>query len=448
MLGRTDLEPHTLGRDVRVRAPARNVLDLARERDNTCVLGALEREQNGADASTGLDGPIALAHCGVDEPKHLIGERKGDLAVAGTVQAGLGGEQVGKLHGGMIGGMITRLRARVILSFAALLDLLSRWSRRRIGLALVYHRIGDPQEDRKGHLVAALGTELFEAQLRQLKRRYRLVPAEDLASAVAARRRGQRLPIAITFDDDLRSHIRTAMPILRRVGVPAAFFLSGRSLSGPFAFWWERLQLAFDRSLLDADELRVWTGTGSPSGAAPDIRTVARAIEAMPRARREQVAVDLVERLGGDPPDSGLRTEDVRGLVAAGFEIGFHTLRHDALPPLDDETLKRALEDGRAELASLVGPPTMISYPHGKADARVAAAAREAGYRFGFTNEPEPLAMGTDPLLIGRLYPIYDSLGRFAVIVSRTLRKGSTQRNRLGRRRAAVTIAPVIVLLR
>lgn len=317
--------------------------------------------------------------------------------------------------------MIKRLKARIGLLLAALLDLLSRWSGRRAGLALVYHRVGAP-ESREHHLVAALDAELFDAQLRDLKRRYRIVPASELADAVDARRRGQRFPVSITFDDDLPSHVRVAMPILQRVGVTATFFLTGASLTTPFAFWWERLQIALDGGLLEPGELNEWAGGDADATARPAIRTVARAIEAMPAERRERVAETLLERLGSDPPDAGLRAEDVRALADAGFEIGFHTLRHDPLPHLDDDALGRAMVDGRAELDALLPSPiTMISYPHGKADERVAQAARETRYRFGFTTSPEPLRDDTDRHLIGRLYPDYDSLGRFGLQVSRTI---------------------------
>lgn len=318
--------------------------------------------------------------------------------------------------------MLTRLRDRLRLSVAMLSDLVFRLSGRSVGVALVYHRIGTRQEDRQAHLVAALDAERFEAQLAHLKRHYRVVPASQLLEQAEARRRGQRVPVSITFDDDLPSHVRVAMPILLRVGVHATFFLSGASLSAPFAFWWERLQIAYDRGLLEADELREWAGGVEGSAAPPEIRTVARAVEAMPAERRERVAQTLLERLRSDPPDAGLRAGDVRALAAAGFEIGFHTLRHDPLPQLGDEALGRAMVDGRSDLEALLpSAVTMISYPHGKGDSRVADAAREAGYRFGFTALATGLRGGTDPLLIGRVYPSYDSLGSFALAITRTL---------------------------
>ena len=61
----------------------------------------------------------------------------------------------------------------------------------------------------------------------------RIVRAEDLPAMVAARRRWHRFPVAITFDDDLASHVRLALPALTRLGVQATFFLTGATLEGP-----------------------------------------------------------------------------------------------------------------------------------------------------------------------------------------------------------------------
>ena len=107
--------------------------------------------------------------------------------------------------------------------------------------------------------------------------------------------------------------------------------------------------------------------------------------------------------MGPDPPDAGLRREDVRRLASAGFEIGFHTRGHYKLPPLPDVDLDRVLREGRTELEEAAGREiTTIAYPHGAADERVTRFARAAGYELGFTTRMEVAAPETDPLRIGR----------------------------------------------
>ena len=101
-----------------------------------------------------------------------------------------------------------------------------------------------------------------------------------------------------------------------------------------------------------------------------------------------------------------MRAADVHELVERGFEVGFHTLRHDALPELGDEELTRAMTDGSAELEAAAGAPLRtISYPHGEADERVAGAARAAGFEHGFTALGRAVDGGDDPLLLDRVYP-------------------------------------------
>jgi peptidoglycan/xylan/chitin deacetylase (PgdA/CDA1 family) len=112
-------------------------------------------------------------------------------------------------------------------------------------------------------------------------------------------------------------------------------------------------------------------------------------------------------------------------LAKAGFEIGFHTLRHDYLPALDDLALRVALTDGREALAYAVGTPlAVLSYPHGGVDDRVMNAAREAGYVLGFTVEPTPVTVSCDPLSLGRVTPSVLSTGHMAARLGATLMAG------------------------
>jgi peptidoglycan/xylan/chitin deacetylase (PgdA/CDA1 family) len=291
-----------------------------------------------------------------------------------------------------------------------------RLSRRPIGVAVVYHRVDAVTGDPRRELVPAHGARLFDRQLRHLKASYRVVPASELFAAVATRRRGQRIPVAITFDDDLSTHRRVAMPILERLGLHATFFLSGASLEGPFAFWWERLQRAFDQGI------DVQRAMPASVGSAVSIVDVGVMLRSGTPAERNAAADELLAELGPDPPEAGIRADDVRALAAAGFEVGFHTRRHDALVELDDDQLKRALIDGRAELEAIVERKLAgVAYPYGIADERVAAVAAASGYAFGFTAAWGAVRSADNPMLMPRVEPPFTSAGHFALRVARLL---------------------------
>jgi peptidoglycan/xylan/chitin deacetylase (PgdA/CDA1 family) len=299
-----------------------------------------------------------------------------------------------------------------------------------VGLALVYHAVaeqsGDPRQILPPH-----GADLFAAQLGHLRRHYQVVPTRELPTAVSRRRRGHRFPVAITFDDDLPSHSAIAAPLLRREGLPATFFLSGASLSQPFAFWWERLQRAVDSGVADASLVPAGAGFGADldlSRGSDQVRPVAEAVERLPFRERDGLAGALAARVGPDPEDAGMRAAQVRALAEAGFEIGFHTRHHHQLPLLGNSELEDAMVEGRTELASAAGvDATSIGYPHGKADGRVASAARAAGFLLGFTVRRAPVGEDSDPLLLPRIQPTHASLGHFALELVRTLARSPTR---------------------
>jgi peptidoglycan/xylan/chitin deacetylase (PgdA/CDA1 family) len=285
----------------------------------------------------------------------------------------------------------------VLIAGTFVLALLQRLLGPGNGLALVYHRLGVVAGDPARELLPAIAVADFERQVRWAARHYRLVRASELVPAAAARRRGERLPLAITFDDDDTSHRRFAAPVLRRLDAPATFYLCG----GFRAYWWDRLQ-----RLADAGRL-------GEAGLGDDVHTAAAAITAM--SAPERVATDRrLASLDGDDA-AGLPRDDVAEL-AERFEIGFHTRDHHAFDTLTDDELAAALRDGRHEVEAAASRPLhTIAYPHGRADARTPAAVAAAGFAAGFTTGGEPLRPSTDPYLIGRLEPSSPSLAVFAL---------------------------------
>jgi peptidoglycan/xylan/chitin deacetylase (PgdA/CDA1 family) len=100
----------------------------------------------------------------------------------------------------------------------------------------------------------------------------------------------------------------------------------------------------------------------------------------------------------------GLTTNQVEGLIAAGWEIDSHTLTHPDLTTLDDAALKRELVDSRKLLQEKFKiPVNFFCYPAGKNDARVRAAVEAAGYKGATTVEPGIASKSDNPYLLPRI---------------------------------------------
>jgi peptidoglycan/xylan/chitin deacetylase (PgdA/CDA1 family) len=303
-----------------------------------------------------------------------------------------------------------------------------RLTNRRVGVAIVYHAIGLREGDPRYELVPPRERAVFRRQLRYLRRHFALVPAAGFPAAVAARRRGGRFPVCLTFDDDLPEHVEHALPVLREEGVAATFFLCGASLDGAKSFWWERVQRAVDAGTTVAQlaDLLPEPMKSRVQHADLDINVFADLVQGLTPSERDSVSRRLLAFAGPDPPAAGLRAESVTELANAGCAIGFHTRRHDDLRRLDDEQLERAMHEGREDLARLARRPVdLIAYPHGSADNRVAVAAAGAGFKLGFTGIRCAVTPTADPLLLGRVFADHaPSAGELALMVVGTLLKG------------------------
>jgi peptidoglycan/xylan/chitin deacetylase (PgdA/CDA1 family) len=91
------------------------------------------------------------------------------------------------------------------------------------------------------------------------------------------------------------------------------------------------------------------------------------------------------------PPGRLLDREGALALLAAGMELGSHTMSHPNLTTLDDAELARELSDSKRAVEDLTGRPCRtFAYPYGKFDGRVSAAAEAAGYELAFAWRPGP----------------------------------------------------------
>jgi peptidoglycan/xylan/chitin deacetylase (PgdA/CDA1 family) len=84
-----------------------------------------------------------------------------------------------------------------------------------------------------------------------------------------------------------------------------------------------------------------------------------------------------------------LTASQVRGLIAAGWEVDSHTISHPDLRTVSDSQLRQELVGSRNYLRKHFHvPASFFCYPAGRYDSRVEAAVKAAGYRAATTTQP------------------------------------------------------------
>jgi hypothetical protein len=85
---------------------------------------------------------------------------------------------------------------------------------------------------------------------------------------------------------------------------------------------------------------------------------------------------------GRDEVSSAVVWSELRELIAAGWEIGSHSMRHAYLPGLSAQALREDLRDSKRLLEEqLQIPIAHLSLPFGRGNLQVLDCARDLGYR-------------------------------------------------------------------
>ncbi len=217
-----------------------------------------------------------------------------------------------------------------------------------------------------------MSPRVFAAQLERLARVYRVVSLEEAVRGFLAGRGWPDRGLAITFDDGYRNNLDVAAPILRRMGLPATFFVTSGFVEGTARSWWYDLRALV--AVVHETELLL------PGEPARNLRTPAdrmaacyaleRAWSALTSAQRDARMRALREAAGADAWPSlrypFLARAQLRSLADQGFGVGPHGSTHASLGAEAPEVAVREVADSTDWVASVCGRACpVLAWPYG-----------------------------------------------------------------------------------
>jgi peptidoglycan/xylan/chitin deacetylase (PgdA/CDA1 family) len=264
---------------------------------------------------------------------------------------------------------------------------------------LTYHHVADDDSsypyDRS---VADATPAQFRRQMELLVRYGNPIGIDELVRAFD----GEPLPknpVMVTFDDGYRSCHDVALPILRAVGLSAAFFVATSFVTERKLYWWERIAIALSLSRVESATL-AYPRTFEIFTRDPNAqRQLTDLIKNTPGLDVDRMLDDLVRvlrvewsaEIEAQHADRLVMTWDhVVALARAGMDVESHSRRHRVLQTLDGAELRDELAGSRSDLEAKLGRPVRaIAYPVGRRIAREAhirKALADAGYKIGLSN--------------------------------------------------------------
>jgi peptidoglycan/xylan/chitin deacetylase (PgdA/CDA1 family) len=284
--------------------------------------------------------------------------------------------------------------------------------RRRNGAGpaiLTYHgilpkdyKMIDPDLD--GSLVSA---DSFRRQLRLLKNQYNVISPQQFLDWCEAKQDLPPRAVLLTCDDDLRNTLTEMVPILQEHELSCLFFVTGASLGAlPAMLWYEQLYLML-LAVREDIALDLHDGFQARSRTLPEKRRVwwslVRHLSQFDAAERRTLLDEVQAQLCLNDDWSTqvltgplrcrflmLNVAEVRSLMAAGMEVGAHTLTHPLLSQLPPEAAWTEIAESRARLEQVIGRRVWaLAYPFGdsaSATEREREMAERAGFSCAFLN--------------------------------------------------------------
>jgi peptidoglycan/xylan/chitin deacetylase (PgdA/CDA1 family) len=195
--------------------------------------------------------------------------------------------------------------------------------------------------------------------------------------------------VAFSFDDGYADNFTRALPILRRCGARATFYLTAGLMEDRRAPWWDELahaleygKVATTRLTLGGTELVIDRAT--PAGrevALGALLPLLRVPPAEQRLRLDRLRAAL--GVGAEAPCELAEWATARALVGAGMEAGAHTLTHPFLSLLPAGEQLREMAGSALLIRERLGVTvTGLAYPNGDHDRHTLDAARASGFAY------------------------------------------------------------------
>ncbi|MFJ1751730.1 polysaccharide deacetylase family protein [Kitasatospora sp. NPDC088134] len=225
---------------------------------------------------------------------------------------------------------------------------------------LAYHGVDDPAA--------------FRCQMERLVRTARPVGLDEVARAAEHRRPLPPRSVLVTFDDGDRSVLTEALPVLARLGIPAAAYVITDLVDGDEPYWWT--------------EAAHLVGHGGRAAALRGLGPTAavRRMKTLPDGERQRTLAELRDTARQRAPrQRQLSRTELHELLDGGVAIGNHTASHPCLDRCSDPEVDDQLVRAHERLAQWLGrPPSSFAYPNGNFDPRAERVLRSLGYRTGF----------------------------------------------------------------
>jgi len=248
---------------------------------------------------------------------------------------------------------------------------------------------------------------------------FNVMPLDAAVDALRKRNLPARA-MAITFDDGYADNRTTALPILKRHGLSATFFIATGYLNGG-RMWNDTVIESIRKSqakFLELDCIKSFDDSGLNSLPIRSlfekrnaIQCIVGRIKYLSTTEREAVSQSIADQCAADLPENLMMTsEQIIEMQRAGMSIGAHTVTHPILEKLGSVDVRKEISGSKQFLESILEEEiNLFAYPNGRPDLDFqmndAAIVKELGFKAAVTTAWGVAKTNSDLMQLPRFTP-------------------------------------------
>ncbi len=290
-------------------------------------------------------------------------------------------------------------------------------------IVIHYHYVEDPHDGNKG--MNACPVSEFEKHIKFLSQHYEPATLQEIFEA--GKNNSPKRHYSVTFDDGLKDQYENALPVLKKYGGKATFFIITQTLEGvlPSA---HKLHVILSRlpvvTVIDMwnaflqekhDELAQVFYIPKDKRIVPNRRLYADISTANIKETFTAVSSNIRDAfLNFVFAQYNLQERElvrsiflnenrIRDIAGEGFDVGVHTHVHEPIHTLGKKTFSDDFKKSKILMREILGTePVLFSYPYGFVPEWGSSALLKEGVKHAVTVEERGIISTDDPLLIPR----------------------------------------------
>ena len=299
-------------------------------------------------------------------------------------------------------------------------------------IILMYHQVCQRKSDPWD---LAVDPDRFETHLNFLKRKFAVLPMDEMASMVESGNLKQN-SIAITFDDGFYDNYLNAMPLLEWYQLPATFYFTTNRLAHARPYWWDELEsiILHSNSLPDflfininnqpfsfqlkrhkrldgktVQEIATWRFGGAFNSERIDLYLkLWKRIQPLHHAEQDKIIRELKSWAAyrhSAWPNALMNEYQLKKLSNSSlFDVGAHTVHHSMLGACSSDEQFYEIAESKKDLERLLQKDISgFAYPYGNYTDVTRKLVAQAGYQYAVSTEASAVESGADVFALPRV---------------------------------------------